>query len=299
MSKDVNVQGQNKVNIVGKLVDVSFRNDKFTDGREYESAKMTIRVTQTYGGREETSDVPVSMLAPRYTKTGGLNPGWTQIQDLKTFKSMQTVGIDDATTVRISGGTIRENNYVSRSGQLIDGYQISTSFIGATTNMANTASFVMDIFIMDMKDEEDKEGNSTGRLIIKGAVVQYGGNLDVLNFIVEQPEAVDFIQRNWNINDTVTIKGRIRITTAEEKPVAASWGEDIPESTPRTVRELIITTGDDTGKDEDFAYAPEDIKKLYQARKARQEQMQLDAKNKSNSANATSASTSANKYAWN
>ena len=61
---------------------------------------------------------------------------------------------------------------------------------------------------MDMTDELDREGDTTGRLIIKGAVVQYGGMLDVLYFVVEQPEAVDFIQRNWKINDTVTVKGK-------------------------------------------------------------------------------------------
>lgn len=297
MSKDVNVQGQNKVNIVGKLVDVSFRSGKFSDGREYESANMTVRVTQTYGGREETSDVPASMFASKYTQTGALNPGWTQLQELKNFKSAQTAGIDDAATVRISGGNIRENNFVSRSGQMINGWQISTSFIGAVANMAQTASFIMDIFIMDMADEEDREGNSTGRLVVKGAVVQYGGKLDVLNFIVEQPDAVDFIQRNWNINDTVTIKGRIRVAATEEKPVSASWGEDVPESTVRTIRELIITTGDDTGKEEEFAYAPEDIKKLFQARKARQEQMQIDASHKSSTT--TASAPAANKYAWN
>ena len=296
MSKDINVQGQNKVNLVGKLVDVTFRNGKLEGGSEYESANMTIRVTQSYGGREETSDVPAGMFVSKYTKTGGINPGWTQLQDLKNFKTVQAVGLNDATTIRISNGNIRENNFVSRSGQMINGWQVNTSFVGATTNMADTASFIMDIFIMDMLDETDRNGDTTGRMLIKGAVVQYGAKLDVLMFVVEQPEAIDFIQRNWNINDTVTVKGRIRVTAIEEKPVTSSWGEDIPETSVRTVRELIITTGDDTGKEEEFAYAPEDIKKLYQARKARQEQMQIDATHKSAPA---SANTSANKYAWN
>ena len=295
MSKDINTQAQNKINVVGKLVDVSFRNGKFSDGRDYESANMTVRVTQTYGGREETSDIPVSMFVSKYTKTGALNTGWTQFQDMKNFKTAQGVGIDDATTVRISGANIRENNFVSRSGQLVEGWQINTSFIGATTNMAPTASFIMDIFIMDMADELESEGDTNGRLIIKGAVVQYGGMLDVLHFVVEQPEAVDFIQRNWKINDTITVKGRVRVTSKEEKPVSSSWGEDVPETSVRTVRELVITTGDDEGKEEDFAYAPEDIKKLFQARKARIEQMQIDATSKNKN---TAATPAANKYSW-
>lgn len=293
MSKSVEIQGQNKVNIVGKLVSVSFRNGKFNDGREYESANLIVRVAQTYGGRDEISEVPVSMFVSKYTKTGALNTGWQQFQDMKTFKTIQNVGVDDATTVRISGANLRENNFISRSGQLINGWQINTSFIGATNNMLETASFIMDIFIMDMKDEEDSNGDPTGRLEIKGAVVQYGGILDVLNFIVEAPDSVDFIQRNWNTNDTVTVKGRVRVVAKEEKPQATSWGEDVPETTVGTTRELIITTGDDCGKEEDFAYSETDIRKLFQARKARIEQMQIDATSK----NKQSATTSS-KYSW-
>ncbi len=300
MSKAITEQGQNKVNVVGKLSSVTFRQGKFSDGREYESANMIVQVKQTYGGREETSDVPVSLFASRYTKNNTLNPGYTQLQELKNFNTIQNVGVDEATTVRISGANLRENIFASRSGQIINTWQISTSFIGSTVNMLDTASFVMDIFILDMKPEEDRDGETTGRLLIKGAVVQYNETLDVLNFIVEQPEAVEFIERNWNMNDTVTVKGRIRVTAVEAEPVKSSWGEDVPESTTRTVRELIITTGDDSGKEEDFAYDPADIKKLFNARKARIEQMQIDAQNSSKKAAAPTASAApARRYSWN
>ena len=165
--------------------------------------------------------------------------------------------------------------------------------------MNDIASFILDIFIMDMHPEEDREGDPTGRLIIKGGLVQYGGVLDVLEFVVEERDSVEFIERNWNINDTVTVKGRIRITSVEEKSSGSnsSWGEDIPETTTRSVRELIITKGDDTGKDEDFAYDPVEIKKAFNVRKAKIEQMQLDAKSKPAATTAAPAS-SASKYSW-
>lgn len=302
MSKSVENQGMNKVNVVGKLLDLTVRNGKASDGREYESANMTLRVTQSYHGREETSEIPVSMFASKYTKAGGLNSGWTQLQELKTFKTAQEYGIDAAATVRVSAANLKENNFVSRSGQLINSWQINTSFAGATNAISPTASFTMDIFIMDMKPEEDKDGDTTGRLIVKGAVVQYGATLDVFNFIVEQPDDVDYIERNWNVNDTVTIQGRIRITATEEKNsgMHSSWGEDIPDTTVRTIRELIITKGDDQGKEEEFAYDANDIKKLFNARKAKIEQMQLDAQNraKSSTTTATVTATTSSKYSW-
>ena len=296
--KDINVQAQNKVTVVGKLLDVVTGEGQLSYGRHYERATLTIRTTQTYGGREETSEIPVSLFATQYTSTGKQNPAWTSMQAIKTLKTAQNVGIDDADTVRVSSGNLQENNFVSRNGQLINGWQIRSSFISGS-KVADVASFICDIFIMDMHDEVDRNGEPTGRLVVKGGLVQYGGKLDVIEFIVEDPNAVDFISRNWEINQTVTVKGRIRVTSTEEKSSGndASWGEDIPETTTRFVRELIITKGDDEGKEEEFAYNPADIKNAFNVRKANIEQLQIDAKNGGKKAAAPAKSTS-NKYSW-
>ena len=296
--KDINVQAQNKVTVVGKLLDVVFGEGQLSDGRHYERATLTIRTTQTYGGREETSEIPVSLFATQYTSTGKQNPAWTSMQTIKTLKTAQNVGIDEADTVRVSSGNLQENNFVSRNGQLINGWQIRSSFISGA-KVAEVASFICDIFIMDMHDEVDRNDEPTGRLVVKGGLVQYGGKLDVLEFIVEDPNAVDFISRNWEINQTVTVKGRIRVTSIEEKSSGndTSWGEDIPETTTHFIRELIITKGDDEGKEEEFAYNPADIKNAFNVRKANIEQMQLDAKNGGKKAAAPAKSTS-NKYSW-
>ena len=61
------------------------------------------------------------------------------------------------------------------------------------------------------------------------------------------------------------------------------------------VRELIITRGSDEPFDDDFAYDATEIKKAFNERKARLEQMQIDAKNNTKkSASATSKSN----YSW-
>lgn len=288
-------QGTNKITIVGKLLDVAFASGKTKTGAPYERANLTIRVAQTYGGNDEVSEIPVSMFASQFTSKGTPNPAYQSLQDLRKMKTAQDHGIDGADTVRITGANIRENNFVSKSGQLISGWQISTSFVNAGST-ADVASFIVDIFIMDMSPELDRDGDETGRLLIKGAVVQYGGKVDVLQFIVENPDTVDYIQSHWNVNDTNTVKGRIRVTSKEEKPVASSssWGEDVPDTTTRMIRELIITKGDDEGKEEDFAYDPNEIRKGFNVRKAEIEQLQLDAKNKASKP----AEDVASKYSW-
>lgn len=298
--KSINEQATNKVNIVGKLLDTTFATGKTKTGAPYERATATVRVTQMYGGSTvpEVSEIPISMFATEFTTKGAQNPAYKSIQDLKALKTAQNVGFDEADTVRFSGATLSENNFVSKSGQLINGWQVRASFAGKGST-TDVGSFILDLFIMDMHPEEDRDGDPTGRLIVKGALVQYGGNLDVLEFIVEGADKVEYIERNWNINDTVTVKGRIRVTSVETKPqMTSSWGEDVPEDTTRMVRELIITTGDDQGKEEDFAYDPTEIKKAFNVRKAKIEQLQLDAKNGTSKAPATPAASTPGKYSW-
>ena len=300
MSKDIMNQANNKINVVGKLLDAVVNDGTLTDGRKYKRANITVRTTQTYGGREETSEIPISMFAAQYTQQNKPNPGYAQIENLMEMNTAQNVGIDNADTVRISGANIRENNFVSRnSGQLIHGWQVNTSFINTTT-IADVASFVIDVYIMDMKPEEDREGEETGRLIIKGGIVQYNGKLDVIDFIVENPDTIDYIERNWNIDDTVEVRGRIRVTAVEDKPKAteSSWGEDVPEATTRTVRELIITKGSDSPYEEDFAYDKTDIKKAFNVRKAMIEQLQIDAKKGNAPKAAKEPAKAAKSYEW-
>ena len=279
--KDIMNQANNKVTIVGKLLDASFATGKTSAGKAYERANLTVRVTQTYSGRTETSEVPVSAFATQYTNKGTINPAYENIQKLKEFKTVQNVGIDNADIIRMTSADLRENAFVSKSGQLVNGWQLNSSFFNPSKG-DDPATFNIDIFIMDMKEEFDREGETTGRLVIKGAIVQYGGRLDVVEFIVEAPDCVDYISSNWNINDTVNVGGRVRYTVQEEKRAAAesSWGEEIPDTSTRVVRELIITRGSDEAFEEDMAYDPTDIKKAFNERKARMEQMQLDAKTK-------------------
>jgi len=297
--KNLTSQAQQKINLVGKLLDTTFADGKTSDGRPYERATATIRVTQTYGGREETSEIPVSFFATQYTNKGSINPAWQSIQTLKGLHTVQNYGYDAASTVRFNGVTLSENAFVSKQGQLINNWQIRASFV-SEAKTSDVAAFVIDIFIMDMRPEEDRDGDPTGRLIIKGGIVQYGGKLDVVEFIVEAPDAVDYIERNWEINSTITVRGRIRVTSVEEKSSGASssWGEDVPETTTRFIRELIITKGDDEGKDEEFAYDPVEIKKAFNVRKAMIEQLQIDAKNKASKPTAQSDTATASKYSW-
>lgn len=300
MSKSISVQAANKVNIAGKLLDVNPGSGTLSDGRPYERATVTIRVNQTFNGKEETSDVQVSMFATEFTSTGKANPAWKSLQDLKKMNTAQNVGIDGAANVRMTGVTLQENYFVARTGQLIDSWQLRGSFINEV-KVSDVASFSTEIFIMDMHDETDREGDTTGRLVVRGGIVQYGGKLDVVDFIVENPDTANYISSNWTVNGTVNVRGRIRVASEEVETPASSWGEEVPDTTTRFVRELIITAGDDECKEEDLAYDPAEIKKAFNERKAAIEQAQINARQtapKQGAGSANAASTSNKKYDW-
>lgn len=296
--KDINVQAMNKMNLVGKLMNVDFGEGKMSDGREYKRATVTIRVTQPVDGKEETSEIPVGFFASPYTSTGKPNPAYKSLVELADLKTAQNVGVDAADQVRITSAILSENNFVSRNGNLINGFQIRGSFINAA-KLTDAATFNTEVYIMDIHDETDREGDPTGRLVVRGGIVQYGGRLDVLDFIVEAPEKVEFVSRNWEANTTQRIVGRVRVTSHEVEASGESsgWGEDIPDTTTTFVRELIITGGDDTAKDEEFSYDPADIKKAFNVRKAMIEQMQIDARAKAPKQGG-SGHTDAKKYEW-
>jgi len=293
--KSIQTQAGNKLNLAGKLMDVQFGEGKLGDGRPYKRATVTIRVTQPIAGKEETSDIQVGMFATEYTSSGGQNPAWKSLNDLALMKTAQNVGIDNASHVRLTGATLQENYFVSRNGQLIDSWQIRGSFVNEA-KVADVASFVTDIVIMGMEEETDKDGETTGRLKITGGVVQYGGRLDVINFIVEAPDSVEYISRNWEVQGTVTVKGRIRVLSQEEEVQSSGWGEDIPETTTRVVRELIITTGDSECKEEEFAYDPVEIKAANKERLAAIEQAQINARKTAPKGAVTSSKSG--KYDW-
>lgn len=299
MSKPVSTPAHNSVSISGTLVDVVLRDGiSKTSQKPYRGGTATIRVNQHYGangGVDETSDIPVNFIAMKFKKDGSISAAYTQLAAFTdgTFRSIQDVGAERASRIRVDGrfGSLSENMYVGRDGSTVNSAtQINTSFFSREGGTTDSATFTLDIYIMAMNREINTAGEETGRLHIRGAVVQWGQRLDVLDFYVENPGVIDFYERNYNVNDTVKVVGRIRWTSiTEEKPTENSWGEYVPQTTTRTKRELILVNGDDSPYDEEIAYATSDIQILNADRTSRREQLKIDARNRASASKAKAA----------
>lgn len=292
MYKSIDTPAQNRVNVVGILTQMAGREGKAKTGRSYCSCKTTVRVEQTYGGNTEISEIPVDFIAMKDKSNGDMNPVYESLRKFSyDFHPAMTEGIDGASRVSITGSRnarLSENMWVGRNGTetIVSNFQIGGSFMRPTragVESTPCATFDIEIFILNMERELNSAGEETGRLKIRGGIVQWGRKLDCLDFFVENKDAVDFIERNYSINETAHFVGRVRCTSTEMVSMSENtWGESIPTSTSRNVRELIITgpgAGGENGPyDEEQSYDPEEVRILMADRNARREQLKMGAR---------------------
>ena len=313
MYKSIDVAAKNSVVINGALLGLEIREGKSAaskGSKPYRAANATIRVNQRYGGKDEISEIPVSFIAMKHKKDGTDNPVYDTIGKYGSeYRTAQRDGIDMATSVSVNGrrgnGTLSENMFCDARNpeNVISSWNINASFLNenrgnSPASSADCATFDIEIFILNMDREVNISGEETGRLKIRGGVVKFGRKIDCMDFFVEDPTAVDYIERNYAVNDTVNVVGRIRMTS---EPVTSesqnSWGEAIPQTTTKKKRELIITHGSDEPYTEEMAYDPEEIRILITDRQAVKEQKKMEARNKA-SAPKAQAPVAKPAYGW-
>lgn len=280
-------RNSNRVMITGKVADIIFRTGKNKNAQDYISYTMHVRVNQTVNGQIETSDIEVGGYASKYDKNGALNNFYTAIDNLHSLKTIEHVGIDDADIIQLTSARLQDNSYVSKTTkQMIKAFRVDNSafFNKGNASSPEGADFVGDVYILGMDDEVDMAGDVTGRLLVKGGVARYGGEIDVFTFVVEEPSLVSKIQDGWQVHDTVPLKARIRCAQKEVvRPVAEdgdTWGEDFSTgASTMTVRELVIV-GARPAYPEEAAYTEDDMRKAYNAYKAKNEQKMAEANGK-------------------
>ena len=274
-------QAQNEVAVEGVFQELDIHEGMTKPGRdgktkEYIRGTVTINVTQQVGKELEVEEIPISFFATKYKNAGGSNPAYENINQLRGLKRMTTDG-EEADVIRLSSfGSIGENSFVSRtSGQLINYWNVNGSFFSKVVGTANPrALFKVKIVIRSIEDESNSEG-PTGRLKIKGIIVQYGGRADVVEFVVEDKQAAAHIIKRFQEKDTIVVGGYIRVTMATVIGKSATGagedmiGEDLDFSSVSSSRrrELVITSVSPNPLDGEDAYDMEAIGVALNARK--------------------------------
>lgn len=258
-------QSTNRVVIVGTLKELDIREGTTADRRDYVSGTATIGVEQEIAGKMYENEIPVRMFSMRYKKDGSPNRMYNTIvgykDSLTSLASCPENKPELASKVAITGGRLRENIWLGREGNIRTGFEVEANFINPPrSDMDEGAHFELSGVVMNRIPELDTNGEETGRLKVKFAIVGYNGRVDVIDLIA-QDNAATFIQSNWNDGDTVDLTGAINInqstkTWYEEQ----GFGEPIKRVRTETRRELIILGGSPSGLDEELSYDANDIK---------------------------------------
>lgn len=283
MSLGIDKQALNEVKVEGLISEIKLRKGTTPSVGEYMAGDIVIEVEQELNGIVETNLIPVSVFAAVKKKDGNPNVAYTKLEEIEqTYNSIASSSREAATRVRFNQGSIEENSYFTPDKELRTSSRIKNTFFNKVSADFNPhAIFTAKIVILRIKDEVDKEGVETGRLLVQGAVVQWGEKVDVVDFIVESKEAIAYISQNYEKNQTVQVSGKVRFTvTTKTKRIEQGFGEPIEEVKTFYKRELVITSGSSEAFDEDESYNVEAIAKGLEARRARLEATASKSANK-------------------
>lgn len=276
---------ENQVKIEGILSEVGLEAATFNrKGQTTECIRGTIkiRVEQDINGTMTTMEVPVSAFASRYTNAGAENPAYNSLKDvMENYKSIAACGnIDDADRVRITSGSLQENVFYAKNGDLVNTSRISASFINkiAKNECKPEATFTATIVVGNKSDELDRDGTPTNRLNVNGVIIQYGERADLIKFIVAKPDAKNHIEQYWNDGDTVRVQGKVNFSSKTEYiEEEVGFGEPIKTAKTTSVHELLIESGSAGCLEGDAAYDIKDIQSALAARKVRIEETKKPA----------------------
>lgn len=265
----------NQVDITGIVSEINIRDIDKGD-KKYIAGDVIVRVEE----KGEVSDIPVSFISADTKKDGTPNKLYQNLQQLKTFNSIASAGVEGATRVQIRGAKINENLFMPQNGtDVVSTARISSNFFTKVnaTNFKPESRFRVTMKVIRISDEEkmkDGEPVETGRLIIQGALVGYGDKVDVVKFVVENEQAINFIKVNYKEGDTVQVGGRLRYTEEEyTQTTEVGFGEADTRTFTRRTREFLIERGSAEPLDEENAYSDDDIKAALAERKQRMEKV--------------------------
>lgn len=261
----------NIVTITGTLNEMDFRKGTTKTGSDYIGGTMKIAVDQEISGKMTENIIPVDLFATRTKKDGTPNKLYDIISSYADNFISKAAAEDEkeATRVTVSSGKLIENIFI-KDGKEISSARVSTNFVNkAKPNDKEGATFVLDGCVLLGTQEEIKNEELTGRLIVKVGIVTYNGQLDVIQLIATG-NAKTHIEQNWAEGDTVKVSGKLNISSKTETYVEEQgFGEPIERVRTVSCRELVVTGGSSSGYPEDSSYDADSIKKACLERRSR------------------------------
>ncbi len=255
MAKTELKQMRNAVNIRGTLMDNTVELKVDSKSRKYVSGELEVMTDNDY-------IIPISVFAYELKNSGEKNGIYERLVKLVDVQSARTVGIQKAPKVDVQNARIEDNSFYSeRDNKVINNWRIGASFIrSAAEDAMNANNFEVQGIIASIKEVIDREGNSTDSYDLKLLNVGFGNRVSELTFRFDDPDAVNYINNNYNTGDFVTLCGQI-IYEQHERVVEKElgFGEPIKQTYTNTIRLLKITAGSAPEDGEEKGYVLKDL----------------------------------------
>lgn len=270
-------QANNKCHIEGILSEINLKYGSYVkNGKTIENigGNIMVLVHQNINGEDTSFNIPVYLYSAKLTNDGRSNPAYESIEKvMKEFTSIAAAGGEaGADKVRITGASVRMNEYYNQAGQLVSYPRINASFINkATGEFRPEASFDLEFAISSMDFVTDKDGVELEpkKLRIKVLVPQYGGKIDTMELFATNAKVIDAISSYWEPGKTYTAKGRVNFTTTTSEVIEeCDFGEPDVKIRTNTVSELIVTKGTQAPYDDDMAFSQAELAEALKEHKA-------------------------------
>ena len=295
-------QAENKVRIEGILAESDIDYGSYVkNGKTVECIRGTIKVLveQIINGEMNVSEIPVYMFSAKYKNDGKPNPAYESIEKIKnTLTSIAAAGgREGADCIRIVGAQMSMNEYFNPNGQLATFPRIKASFAQKISKETckPEATFVAEMVIASQGYKTDKDGIEVEPKIynIKGVIPGYNDTIEVMDFVCSNENVIAAVSSYWENGSTVKASGRLNFSsTTEEYTEAQGFGESIVRTRTIYANEFVITGGSPEPLEGEYAYTNEEISAALAARKAKLEQLKIEASNKQRKAPAPTAEVS-------
>lgn len=226
-------QHENKTTIQGQLVRIDSRTGVTKNNQEYLGGKVFV----------ETGDdavIPVDFFATKTKKDGTPNGLYKSIETMvNEFKSVATHGEEEADSIEVGAGEIKENAYHNDNGALIRGFTIQAPFYKRMGNAQPKAEFIVVGEIISVEDVI-KDNVPTGEALLRMLVVGYGNRANIIDFTLNTPEAVQYAKSNFSAGQEVKVQGQIVVEETEPVKEATGFGAPIVDENKRSERKLVV-----------------------------------------------------------
>lgn len=198
----------NLLNLTGKVIEITSRTGLTKKGVNYISGEVMVET-------DSDNIIPVNFFAQEITNAGTENKIYKSLQSVvKDYKTIAAHGRELADVVEIKNGNLSENIFSPDGEKVVRGFKANSNFFNRAKAGAEASNeFIFEGIIMGFV-EEVKNDVPTGSLILRLLNLGYNDAPSLLDFIVEDPKAVDYIKNTFS--DGQAIKGKGKVVVYEE-----------------------------------------------------------------------------------